>query len=65
MYDYEIDGIIVTNNQIPPINKEGSCCYERIFGIYFLDKKINTLNLHDFMNKIHGKRDYIWSEVVK
>jgi len=42
---------------IPPVNKYGSCYYERNFGIYFLDKSINTLNLYDFMHKINGCRD--------
>lgn len=41
---------------IPPINKDGSCAYERIFGIYFLDKGINVLNLYDFMNKTSAGR---------
>jgi len=41
---------------IPPVNKNGSCCYERIFGIYFLSKKIRTINLYNYMNKIHGDR---------
>jgi len=41
---------------IPPINKEGSCFYERNFGIYFVDKGINTINLYDFMSKINGGR---------
>lgn len=36
---------------IPPINKEGSRTYERIFGIYFLDKGINTVNLYNFMHR--------------
>jgi hypothetical protein len=41
---------------IPPINKDDSCIYERVFGIYFLDKHINTFNLYDFMDKTHGGR---------
>lgn len=41
---------------IPPINKCGSCFYERNFGIYFLDKQIKTINLYDFMSKINGER---------
>lgn len=41
---------------IPPINKIGSCFYERNFGIYFLDKSINTINLYDYMYKINGGR---------
>jgi len=56
---------IVTKNVIndiftkitqPPVNKDGSCTYERIFGIYFLVHNINTFNLYDFFTKIHGNR---------
>ena len=39
---------------IPPINKDMSRNYERIFGIYFLDKCINTINLYDFMQRKEG-----------
>ena len=35
----------------PPYNKEGSCCYERIFGLYFLLKNIETIDLTPFINK--------------
>ena len=41
---------------IPPINKDGSCFYERNFGIYFIDKSINTIDLYKFMRKITGGR---------
>jgi len=41
---------------IPPTNKDESCCYERIFGLYFLSKGIKTIDLHKYMNKIHGDR---------
>ena len=41
---------------ILPIDKDGSCFYERNFGIYFLDKSITTINLYDFMHKINGGR---------
>jgi hypothetical protein len=41
---------------IPPINRDGSCVYERNFGIYFLDKGINTFNLYNFMNKTYLRR---------
>ena len=41
---------------IPPINKRGSCFYERNFGIYFIDKHINTINLYNYMYKISGER---------
>ena len=39
--------------KIPPVNKDGSCFYERNFGIYFIDKGINTINLHDYSEKSH------------
>jgi hypothetical protein len=58
--------IFIVNNYImkdifmtlinPPINKAGSCIYERNFGLYFLIKKINTIDLIKYMDKIHGKR---------
>lgn len=47
---------IFKNLTIPPICKLGSCFYERNFGIFFLCKSINTINLHNFMNKINGHR---------
>jgi hypothetical protein len=40
----------------PPINKTDSCCYERIFGLYFIIKNIKTINIANFLNKIHGNR---------
>jgi len=56
---------IVTKNVIndiftritqPPVNKDGSCSYERIFGLYFLVQNINTFNLYDYFTKTHGNR---------
>ena len=42
----------------PPTNKAGSCIYERNFGLYFvLKKNKKTINLYDYMDKIHGNRD--------
>jgi len=41
---------------IAPINKLGSRFYERNFGIYFLAKGINTVDLFNFMSKTHGER---------
>ena len=41
---------------IPPVNKNGSCFYERNFGIYFLDKSIHTNDLYGYMRKITGNR---------
>lgn len=43
--------------QKPPIDKEGSCFYERNFGIYFIVKTIKTINLYDYMTKYNGKRE--------
>jgi GR25 family glycosyltransferase involved in LPS biosynthesis len=37
---------------IPPINKDGSCFYERNFGIYFTDKCIRMHNLYNYIIKI-------------
>jgi hypothetical protein len=48
---------IFTHLTILPIDKDGSCFYERNLGIYFLDKSIQTINLYDFMHKINGGRD--------
>ena len=42
--------------QIPPIDKYGSCFYERNFGLYFIFKNIITHNMYDFFTKIHGGR---------
>ena len=41
---------------IPPIDKNGSCFYERNFGIYFLDKEIHTIDLYNYIEKINGNR---------
>lgn len=40
----------------PPTNKEGSCCYERLFGLYFIIKKYKTINISNIVKKIHGRR---------
>jgi hypothetical protein len=54
----EIFQDIFAHLTIPPINKNGSCSYERIFGIYFLAKDIKTNDLYGgLMHKYHGKRD--------
>lgn len=37
----------------PPVNKDGSCTYERIFGIYFILQKMNTINFSDCITKYH------------
>lgn len=39
-----------------PIDKNGSCSYERIFGIYFLFHKMNIIDMKLFFNKIFRRR---------
>jgi hypothetical protein len=41
---------------IPPVTKQGSCMYERNFGIYFIDKSIHIMNLYHNMDKMHYGR---------
>jgi hypothetical protein len=41
----------------PPVNKDGSCIYERNFGLYFILHNINTHNLYYYFGKYHGKRN--------
>lgn len=41
----------------PPFNKDGSCSYERIFGIYFIKKNIKTIDIGEYIRKTHGKRN--------
>jgi len=48
---------IFTTLTIPPINKDGSCAYERNFGIYFILKNIQTINIKNFIRKTHGNRN--------
>lgn len=43
--------------KIPPVDKDGSCFYERNFGIFFLDKQIRTLDLFNYMTKINTFRN--------
>ena len=40
----------------PPVNKEGSATYERLFGLYFILKNIKTINFEPLTTKIHGLR---------
>lgn len=56
---------IVSNNVIkdifktftvPPTNKAGSCSYERLFGLYFILKNINTHNMENYVTKVSGDR---------
>lgn len=42
---------------IPPTNKEESCAYERIFGIYFIKNNIITRDMNMYFKKIHGNRN--------
>ena len=41
---------------VPPIDKLGSCIYERNFGLYFIIKNINTIDISDYVVKHHGGR---------
>ena len=36
----------------PPVDKDGSCYYERIFGLYFICKGKDTIDLYDYMIKV-------------
>jgi len=47
---------ILNTFKILPVDKEGSCCYERNLGIYFIVKKIKTHNLSEKINKKTGGR---------
>lgn len=56
---------IVSNNvmknifdtlKVPPTNKDGSCAYERIFGLYFILKNIKTHDIQYCVSKKHGGR---------
>lgn len=40
----------------PPVDKDGSCFYERNFGLYFIIKGFTTFNLYDHMFKLNGGR---------
>lgn len=40
----------------PPQNKRGSKCYERLFGLYFIIKNYETINISKKIHKINGKR---------
>jgi hypothetical protein len=40
----------------PPVNKVGSCCYERLFGLYFIIKNYKNINISRKVIKIHQKR---------
>jgi hypothetical protein len=48
---------IFAHLRIPPINKDGSCFYERNFGLYFLSKSITTIDLYNYMSKTHLSRN--------
>jgi hypothetical protein len=58
--------IFIVNNKIikemyriltsPPTNKCGSRTYERIFGLYFILKNINTINIDEYVSKYYGGR---------
>jgi len=42
--------------KMPPIDKDGSCNYERLFGLYFIIKNINTLDVSNYFIKYNGGR---------
>lgn len=44
--------------RVPPINKDGSCMYERNFGLYFIINNITTMDLSGYLDKIYGQRRY-------
>lgn len=39
--------------KVPPIDKDGSCFYERNFGLYFVYRGIQTLNMSECFEKVH------------
>jgi hypothetical protein len=39
-----------------PINKDGSCAYERIFGLYFILQNINAIDFSGLSTKLHCGR---------
>lgn len=41
---------------VSPTDKNGSCCYERIFGLYFIIKNIITHDIEPFVKKYNGNR---------
>jgi len=47
---------IFTTLTVPPVDKDGCCFYERNFGIYFIIKDINTIDLSYYVTKIYGNR---------
>ena len=42
---------------IPLIDKDGSCFYERNFGLYFIIKNIHTIDLQNYVTKYNGQRN--------
>jgi hypothetical protein len=41
----------------PPTNKDGSCCYERLFGLFFVLNGIQMHNMSGCVQKTHGNRN--------
>ena len=41
---------------VPPVDKDGSCFYERNFGLYFIIKGINTIDFKKYLTKHNGGR---------
>ena len=58
--------IFIVNNKVmkdifktlnkPPVDKDGSCFYERNFGLYFIIKDIKTIDLQKYVTKYNGKQ---------
>jgi hypothetical protein len=65
-FNLAYSNIFIVNNHVikdifitlknPPIDKDGSCFYERNFGLYFIIKNINTIDLSNYIIKEHGGR---------
>lgn len=65
-FNFAQHSIFIVNNKVikdifktlnkPPVDKDGSCFYERNFGLYFIIKDINTINLKEYVTKYNGKR---------
>ena len=65
-FNLAYSNIFIVNNNImkdifntftvPPINKDGSCLYERNFGLYFIIKEKKSTNLNNHFIKFNGCR---------
>ena len=48
---------LIINFSKLPINKLGSCCFERLFGLSFLFHNYKLIPINDYFIKISGKRN--------